>query len=99
MIKFLYIYIYGGQLSVYMCCIQITRTDYDKLKFIVCYNDIDKRKRSRAWIVPKTEDKNAFNVEENATESVKDRETPGEPYEQSTTSTRPCKDGDRIAGR
>ena len=27
--------------------------------------------------MPKTEDKNAFNVEENATESVKDRETPG----------------------
>ena len=80
----IYIYIYGGQLSVYMCCIQITRTDCDKLKFIeqmpcvTVYNDIDKRKRSRAWIVPKTEDKNAFNVEENATASVKDRETPGE---------------------
>ena len=29
------------------------------------------RKHSRAWIVPKTEDKNGFNVEENATESVK----------------------------
>ena len=29
------------------------------------------RKRSRAWIVPKTEDKNGFNVEENATENVK----------------------------
>ena len=33
------------------------------------YND--KRKRSRAWIVPKAEDKNGLNVEENATESVK----------------------------
>ena len=44
----------------------------------ITVNDIDKRKRSRAWIVPKTEDKNAFNVEENATASIKDRETPGE---------------------
>ena len=43
---------------------------------LLCYNDIDKRKPSRAWIVPKTEDKNAFNVEENATDSVKHREMP-----------------------
>ena len=32
---------------------------------------VNKRKRSPAWIVQKTEDKNGFNVKENATESVK----------------------------